>query len=535
VVVIVLLTSTESELDPHRRQVADKLQREANGDYTIRFPPASATPKEHVAAIRDADIVVCIVGDSNGPELPDGTGCAETEVMTARRLGIDVLAYARDDEHVPTGPRDPLHEYSVARARRFRHWLREHYGIRRFSTPRDLVTSVAEDVNALRSDARVVGPSVVRQLHRRVQASGRIAFDAAAVSLHNMDAIYRLEQIAPGREEYVDPPQVSPGGGGANVVYTLARLGAATAVAGCTASDADGAALRTNLEEGGVNTDFLLQLERGSPLRTGRTTILTDGSGQQTILTETGANSRFAAEVAARGLREPLLQALTRSRIVLLTSFSTVAERRLQEDLLEHLPVDTLVAFTPGSLYMNPGSRLAPLIARANVIFISEEALGRLLDELVPDFSDDSTSIPRKAHALIKWRHELGSHHPLMLVVMQQRGGYQARGRLRQIFVCWGQQGYEGGVGTDGRSSSDDVDKVVDRTGTGGALAAGVLYGLLRSRPPEDCANLAYVLAMSATTRYGSRSGLPSRQEIAEHWCHWLKTDVAPDWLGPSG
>jgi sugar/nucleoside kinase (ribokinase family) len=532
--VIVLLTSTEPELDPHRRQVSERLQRDGNGDYTIRYPPASPAPKERIAAIRDADVVVCIVGASNGPELPDGTGYGETEVMTARRLGIDVLAYARDDVGAPNRPRDPQHEYSVARARRFKSWLREHYGIRRFFTPQELVTSVVEDLNALRSDARVAGPSVVRQLQRRLQAGVNMTFDAAAVSLHNMDAIYRVEQIAPGREEHVDSPRVSPGGGGANVVYALARLGAATAVAGCTAADADGAALRADLERAGVNPDFLLQLDPGDPLRTGRTTILADGSGQMTILTETGANSRFAAEVAARGLREPLLQALTRSRIVLLTAFSTVAERRLQEDLLEHLPADTLVAFTPGSLYMSPGSRLASIIARTNVIFISEEALGRLLDELAPHLSDRSSSIPQKAHALISWRHDLGSHQPLMLVIRQGWRGYEARDRLGQIYVCWGQHGYEGGVRTDGRLSSDDVDKVIDSTGTGGALAAGVLYGLLRSRPPEDCANLAYVLAMSVTTRYGSRAGVPSLSDIAQQWCYWLKTDVAPDWLGPA-
>lgn len=528
---IVLLSSTEPELDPHRRLLSEMLQR--NGDYTVRFAPASPVAEDRLTAMRDVDIVVCIAGATNAPELPDGTGYAETEVATARRLGLRVLAYAHDRPTTPSLDHDPLQMYSIARARRFRTALRDQYGVRRFATPEELVAGVTEDLESMRADARVSGPSAVRQIHRRLRASTTMTFDAFAVSMHNMDAIFRVDQIAPGREEYVDPPRYAPGGGGANIVFALARLGIKTAIAGCIAEDANGDALRANLEQAGVNTQFLLQLEQGSPVRTGRTTILADGSGRRTIFTEAGANSRFAAEVADRGLRQPLLKGLTGSRIVLLTAFQTMAERQLQEELLQQLPANAIVAFTPGSLYMSPGTRrLEPLIGRTNVIFISEEALSRLLDDLIPHMHDRSASTQQKAHALIQWRHDLGgSRDPLMIVVRRSWLGTEAHNRSRNIFLCWGQQGYEGGVSTDGRLSSDDVDKIVDTTGTGGSIAAGVLYGLLNSRPPEDCANLAYVLAMSTTTRYGSRDGVPSRADIGQRWRQWLKVDAAPDWL----
>jgi ribokinase len=530
--VIVLLSSTEPELDPHRRLLSEALQR--NGDYTVRFAPTSPAVEDRLTAMRDVDIVICIAGVTNAPELPDGTGYAETEVATARRLGISVLAYAHDRPVALLPDHDPLKMYSVARARRFRTALRDHYGVRRFTTPEELVASVTEDLDGMRADARVSSPSVIRQIHRRLRASANMTFDAFAVSMHNMDAIVRVEQIAPGREEYVDPPRYAPGGGGANIAYALARLGVRTAVAGCVAEDPNGDALRTNLDETGVNTEFLLQLQHDSPIRTGRTTILADGNGRQTVLTEAGANSRFAAEVSERGLRHALLQMLTRSRIVLLTTFRTMAERQLQEELLQHLPPETIVAFTPGSLYMSPGTwRLEPLIGRTNVIFISEEALGRLLDDLVPHMHDRSASIPQKAHALIQWHHDLGGpRDPFMIVVRRPWRGSDTQGRSQSIiYVCWGQQGYEGGVGTDGRLGSDDAGKIVDTTGTGGAIAAGVLYGLLQSRPPEDCANLAYVLAMCTTTRYGSRDGVPTRAELGERWRQWLKVDAVPSWL----
>jgi ribokinase len=528
--VIVWLSSTEPQLDAHRRVLAERLQR--NGDYTVRIAPASPVP-DRLTAMRDVDIIVCIAGATNAPELPDGSGYAETEVATARRLGIRVLAYAHDHPQATAPDLDPLQMYSIARARRFRTALRDHYGVRHFTTPEELVAAVTEDLDGLRADATMSGPSAILQIHRRLRATANMTFDAFAVSLHNMDAIFRVDLIAPEREEYVDPPRYAPGGGGANIAFALARLGIRTAVAGCVAEDTDGDALRANLEQAGVNTDFLMQLERDGPVRTGRTTILAEGSGRRTILTEAGANSRFAAMVADRGLRQSLLKSLTGSRIVLLTMFQTMAERQLQEELLHQLPADTIVAFTPGSLNLSPGTRwLEPLIGRTNVIFISEEALSRLLDDLVPHVHDRSASLQTKAHALIHWHHELGgTRGPLMIVVRRRWGRSEAQEQSRNIYLCWGQQGYEGGVSTDGRISRDDADKIVDTTGTGGSIAAGVLYGLLNSRPPEDCANLAYVLAMSATTRYGSRDGVPSREDIGRRWCQWLKVDAAPSWL----
>jgi sugar/nucleoside kinase (ribokinase family) len=531
-VVIIVLGSTEPELEFHRRQVATMLERDGDADLTIRFAPATPDGEARVAAVKQADILICIVGTSNGPELPDGSGYAETEVAVARRLGVRVLAYVHDAPAAPAAERDPLHEYSMARARRFKTLLKEHYGVRRFATPDELLAGVVEDLGGVRSDARASGSSVIDQLHWRLQSTTNTIFDTYAISLHNMDAIYRIEHFAPYREEYVDPPKCSPGGGGANIAYALARLGMRTAVAGCTAADAEGAQVHASLKQAGVNTDFLLELDPGSSVRTGRTIILADSGGRPTVFTEAGANSRFAAEVADRGLRQALLQGASRSRIVVVTYFRTAAERRLQQDLLDSLPADTLVAFTPGSLYESPGaSQLAPVIGRTNVMFISEEALGRLLGELVPHMDVAAASVPQRAHALIGWRHELGSRDPFMIVVRRPWRGSEPRDGFRYLYLCWGQKGYEGGTGTDGHLSSDDADRIVDGTGTGGALAAGVLYGLLRSRPPDDCANLAYVLALSAAMRYGSRDGVLTRTEVAQRWSHWLRVDAEPSWL----
>src|SRR5690606_5717210 len=165
-----------------------------------------------------------------------------------------------------------------------------------------------------------------------------------------------------------------------------------------------------------------------------------------------------------------------------------------------------------GSLYASPGiSRLAPIIIRTNVIFLSEEALNRLAGDLVPQSSEESPSIAQKAHALLQWRYDLGSREPMIIVVRRRWREYGTRSGLQHVTLCWGMKGYDGIAEPDGRPSRDDLDQLVDGTGTGGALAAGVLYGLLRSRPPEDCANLGYVMAMSAATGFGARVTVPSR------------------------
>ena len=524
---IVLFTSTEPALEQYQRALVEALPRANGTAVTVRHAPLTTVAEERAAALRDADVVVCLVGDSSEPELPDGSGHAETQVEAAHRLGVPVLAYARVGAHAPLHLDDPLQGYSVARARRLRNWLRERYGVRRFSTPDELIRGVTEAIATPGPDNGSRQAPTVRRLQQRLQAR-TTSFDAYAISLHNMDAIYRVQEIAPLREEIVASAQRFPGGATANAVYALARLGLTTGVAGATADDADGRALRDNLQQAGVATDLLLRLDPSATVHTGRAHIFTDARGQLSIFTEAGANSRFAAELDARGRRRALLDDLMRARVVLLTTFDTAPERDLQEELLGQLPAETLVAYMPGSLYQNPGPRrLAPIVRRANVVFISEEALRRLLDGVVAHAGDTTGSIAQQVHRLIQWRYDLGARDPVMVVV---RPGHATRDALRHIYVAWGLQGFEDGADTDGRVEAEDLDKVVDGTGSGGAIAAGVLYALLRGRPPEDCANLAFVMALSSVTRYGSRDGIPSRETIRERWRYWLKVD-APSWL----
>lgn len=522
---IVLLTSVEPALEPYRQQLEASLQAHGDGAFGVRRAPLTTLPEQREAALRDVDVVVCLVSDSNEPELPDGSGYAETEVATARRLGIRVLAYATDADTAQL-PDHPLQRYGVARARRFCSWLREHYGVRRFTTADELIRNVTDTLAERSSPARPVAP----RMHDAPAAHQAASLDACAISLHNMDLIYRVREITPLREEHVDPPKRVPGGGGANTIYALARLGAATAVAGAVAADADGAALRVSLAAAGVRTDLLLELTDSS-IRTGRALIFVDANKRRSIFTEAGANACFASELDRRGARDALVATLAQARVAVLTAFDTEPERRMQEQMLDLLPTETLVAYTPGSLFRNPTrSALEPLLERANVLFISDVALPRLLAGIVAHIHDQKMTTVQQVHRLIQWRHDLGAHSPLMVVVRRPWRSYDARHALTHIDVAWGHEGLEGQVTSTGRPSHDAVDTLVDGTGTGGALAAGVLHALLRSRPPQDCANLAYVMAMSAATTYGSRDGVPSRGTIADRWRYWLD-DEAPSWV----
>jgi sugar/nucleoside kinase (ribokinase family) len=72
---------------------------------------------------------------------------------------------------------------------------------------------------------------------------------------------------------------------------------------------------------------------------------------------------------------------------------------------------------------------------------------------------------------------------------------------------------------------------ILDSTGAGDALAAGFLLGLLKHSTPHECANLAFVMALSASSGLGARAALPRRRSLVERWRLHLPDVTAPAWL----
>ena len=381
----------------------------------------------------------------------------------------------------------------------------------------------------LPSVARTRPPAerIVDQLHRRLQQTKGRSLDVLAVSAQNLDLIHRVNRVAPDHEESVEHPVESPGGSGANTAFGVALAGGSSAVLGAVANDDYGRKLRQNLDTAGVNTSFLLTIdEPGS--RSGQTQVFTDADGQRLIYVCPGVNEKLARSLRTNVRTEVLSELLRRCRILHLSSFTGAAEREMQLELLSKIAEDTIVSFTPGSLYSEMGAdRLGQLLIRSNIIFLYEQHLELLLRRSSASATAGSDHLTGNMQSLYDWRRQRGSREPLILVV--KRPADLARGRLQSYMaVGYGVERLEEVGGPDTGDSRHDI---FDSTGAGDALAAGFLLGLLNWRPPNECANLAFVMALSASSKLGARGGLPVKEHLADQWHQYLLQLPLPHWL----
>jgi hypothetical protein len=100
---------------------------------------------------------------------------------------------------------------------------------------------------------------------------------------------------------------------------------------------------------------------------------------------------------------------------------------------------------------------------------------------------------------LYEWRLQRGCAEPLVLVI--KRPSDLVRGRLQSYMaIGYGVGRLEEVGGPDAGTGGRDV---IDSTGAGDALAAGYLLGIINRRPPNECSNLAFVMALSASSQFG--------------------------------
>ena len=129
--------------------------------------------------------------------------------------------------------------------------------------------------------------------------------------------------------------------------------------------------------------------------------------------------------------------------------------------------------------------------------------------------------------ALFAWRAVAADRQPLILVV-KRPAELVAGSRRDYVVIAFGWTSVEGFVQPDGELSHHDI---MDATGAGDALAAGVLFALLREAPPGEAANFAYVMSLSASSAIGARPGLPDVSTVAEYWRRHLPASPLPRWL----
>jgi ribokinase len=267
--------------------------------------------------------------------------------------------------------------------------------------------------------------------------------------------------------------------------------------------------------------------------RTGRTLVFTDGNGQRLIYIYPGVNEQLARELEARGQRDAAIRSLARTRLVHLTSFTGSAERKLQDDMAAVLDPGTVLSFTPGSLYARLGAdRLGTILGRTNLLFLYEQQLDLMLaNSSATKHTSRDAVLTSKLESLFDWKRRKDLTEPLVVVVKKpaelSRGGRASE----YLNIGCGRDNLDEFIRAEDCSLEGKRRESLDSTGAGDALAAGLIFGLVHQRPLNECADIAFVMAMSASSALGARTRLPTLNQLGSRWAQYLSPYSAPSWL----
>ncbi|WP_285747834.1 PfkB family carbohydrate kinase [Lentzea sp. NBRC 105346] len=350
---------------------------------------------------------------------------------------------------------------------------------------------------------------VAGELHLRLGATWKRPFDVLTVTAHNMDHIHQVDLIAPDHESAAEAPMRHPGGSGANTVSALGLLGLRVAATGAVADDTDGRLLEQALRAAGVDTSMMLVVPHA---RSGRTQIFADPEGRCLSYVHPGVNGLFAQELTARGQYGSLVESVTQARLLHLTSFTGALERQLQEDMVGALDADTVLSLTPGSIYARLGAdRLGRILGRTNLLFLFEQHLDQLLaHSSAAKHARPDAPLTDKLETLFAWKDRRGYTEPLVVVVKRPEG---------YLGLGCGRRALDEFVRADDCHSRGQR---LDRTGVGDALAAGLMLGLFYQRPLNECADIAFAMAIAESAAYGARTHLPTLADLRGRWS-WLE------------
>ena len=109
----------------------------------------------------------------------------------------------------------------------------------------------------------------------------------------NMDFVIGVRKRPQGGETVIGESfSLVPGGKGANQAYAIGRMGGKVSLIGAVGEDDFAAALLTNLQTAGVNTDAVKHV---AGMETGKAFITVEQSGQNSIIVMAGANLSLQA------------------------------------------------------------------------------------------------------------------------------------------------------------------------------------------------------------------------------------------------
>ena len=297
----------------------------------------------------------------------------------------------------------------------------------------------------------------------------------------NMDLVLKVPHApAAGETLHGHSIQHIPGGKGGNQAVSCARQGAQVSLVGCIGADAEGEALRTALQEDGIDTDAL-RTEHGTP--TGTALVMVEDSGQNRIVVVAGANARLQVDEAA------LTQQMAGAAF-LVTQFETpLAQVQQAMQLAQRAGCKVLLNPSPMQAF---DAAWWPLI---DTLVVNEVEAGALVGRAVATARDAAS-----AGAVLL-----------------------ARGVARVIITL----GDAGAVAIDAdgaRHHPAPQVQVVDTTAAGDTFLGAVAVALASGDTLDQAVSLGIRAAALCVTRTGAQPSIPSRAEV-------LQSPAAAPWI----
>jgi ribokinase len=296
--------------------------------------------------------------------------------------------------------------------------------------------------------------------------------EVVVVGSLNMDLVARAPRIpVPGETLMGASFATIPGGKGANQAVAAARLGARTAMLGCTGDDAFGAELRAVLERDGIDIAAVRTVKGAS---SGVALIVVDEAGRNGIVVVPGANARLAPEDVDG--HEALLAGARIVALQLETPLATVEHAAARARAL-----GKVVVLNPA-----PAQPLSDgLLASADYLVPNEVEAGMLAGLAV-----DSPARAAEAGRRLRAR---GAR--CVLVTLGARG-----------VVVVSSEGAE-------HFPAPRVE-AVDSTAAGDTFIGGLCAALVAGRPLRDAVGFAQAAAALSVTRRGAQPSIPRANEV---------------------
>lgn len=299
--------------------------------------------------------------------------------------------------------------------------------------------------------------------------------DIVVVGSCNLDLVVNVDNIPQvGQTVLGGDLKRIPGGKGANQAVAASRLGKSVAMVGRVGEDDNGKFLQSNLEDNGVNTEYLLKTP---DIPTGVALISVQDDGDNAIVVSPGANGKLSPEDIAAA--SPIATA----RVVLLQA---------------EIPIETVVAtarVAEGTVIWNP----APAPSESVPLELLD-----LVDVLIPNQTELELIGGNRKVDTLESISELAKTFPCSSTI-----------------VTLGERGAVVVASNEAVHIPAPTISPLDTTGAGDSFCAAIAVSLVEGKDLVEAAQWAVQVGAATTLVAGAQPSLPTSEEVLQRLEDW--------------